>query len=292
MKKRTITGACLFICLAPIYFLGGYFMLVLSLLLAYVAGFELIRMFSVKHPGMKKYRYIMPFYSCILVLTNYFVINKMLEFDYKFLVLIITLSILCILIVTLRDSNLDMSCAGLFILAIIYGGLMFGFATSIRYIDHIGDVTGKFIGLWLMIYLTATTCFTDMGAYTVGSLIGRHKMCPNISPNKTIEGAVGGSLIGGIVGTIVLVLVENYYHFSIFGISNKATSIILIFVLTIILTILGQVGDLIASKLKREYDIKDYSNIFPGHGGVMDRFDSTLITGTTLFVVFLYLGIL
>lgn len=292
MKKRTITGACLFICLAPFYFLGGYFMLALSLILAYIAGFELIRMFSKKHQGMFKYRYIMPFYSCILVLTNFFVINKMLDFDYKFLLLIIILSILCILIVSLRDSSLDMSCAGLFMLTIIYGGLMFGFATSIRYVDQINGIGGKYIGLWLMIYLTATTSFTDMGAYTVGSLIGHHKMCPNISPNKTIEGAVGGSLIGGIVGTIILSTVESYYNFSIFGINNKITSIILIFILTIILTILGQIGDLIASKLKREYNIKDYSNIFPGHGGVMDRFDSTLITGTTLFLVLFYLGIL
>lgn len=292
MKKRTITGACLFICLAPFYLLGGYFMLALSLILAYIAGFELIRMFSVKHIGMNKYRYIMPFYSCILVLTNFFVVNKMLEFDYKFLLLIIILVILCILIITLRDSALDMSCAGLFMLTVIYGGLMFGFATSIRYVNHIAGVDGKFIGLWLMIYLTATTCFTDMGAYTVGSLIGRHKMCPNISPNKTIEGAVGGSLIGGIVGTIILSSVESYYNFSIFGINSKVTSIILIFILTIILTILGQIGDLIASKLKREYNIKDYSNIFPGHGGVMDRFDSTLVTGTTLFLVLFYLGIL
>lgn len=292
MKKRTITGACLFICLAPIYFLGGYFMLALSLILAYIAGFELIRMFSTKHHGMFKYRYIMPFYSCILVLTNFFVINKMLDFDYKFLLLIIIISILCILIVSLRDSSLDMSCAGLFILTIIYGGLMFGFATSIRYVDQVNGIEGKYIGLWLMIYLTATTCFTDMGAYTVGSLIGHHKMCPKISPNKTIEGAIGGSLCGGIGGTIILSLVENYYNFSIFGINNKITSIILIFILTIILTILGQIGDLIASKLKREYNIKDYSNIFPGHGGVMDRFDSTLITGTTLFLVLFYLGIL
>lgn len=292
MKKRTITGACLFICLAPIYLLGGYYMLALSIILAYIAGFELIRMFSVKHPGMAKYRFIMPLYSCILILTNFFAINKMLEFDYKFLLLIIILSIICVLIITLRDSNLDMSCAGLFMLTIIYGGLFFGFATSVRYVSTIGDVHSHWIGFALMCYLTATTAFTDMGAYTVGSLIGKHKLCPKISPNKTIEGAVGGSLVGGIIGTVIFVFIEKHFGFSLFKIDNMVLSVIVIFILTIVLTILGQIGDLIASKLKREYGIKDYSKIFPGHGGVMDRFDSTLITGTTLFLVLFYLGIL
>lgn len=292
MKKRTITGACLFICLAPIYILGGYFMLALSLVLAYIAGFELIRMFSIKHPSMKKYRYIMPIYSCLLVITNYFVVNQLFDYDFKFLLLVLVLTILCVLIITLRDSGLEMSCAGLFLIAIIYGGLFFGLATSVRYVTSIGDVHGKYLGFWLLVYLTACTMCTDMGAYTVGCLIGKHKLCPTISPKKTIEGAVGGSLIGGIIGSVILILVENHYGFSLFGIKNLALRIVLIFILSIIITILGQIGDLIASKLKREYDIKDYSNLFPGHGGVIDRFDSTLITGTTFFLVLLYLGIL
>lgn len=292
MKKRIITGACLFICLAPIYFLGGYFMLALSVVLAYVAGFELIRMFSVKHPGMKKYRFIIPLYSCILVLTNYFAVNQLFECDYKFLLLIIVLSIACLLIITLRDNSLEMSCAGLFILTITYGGLFFGLATSIRYVDIINGVDGKYLGLWLMLYLTATTMFTDIGAHGVGTLMGKHKLCPTISPNKTIEGAVGGTIVGAIIGTVMLALVEHHYGFSIFGIENQIVGIILIFVVSVIITILGQIGDLIASKLKREFGIKDYSNLFPGHGGVMDRFDSTLITGTAFFLVLFYLGIL
>lgn len=292
MKKRTITGACLFICLAPIYLLGGYYMLALSMVLAYIAGFELIRMFSVKHPGMTKYKWIMPLYSCILILTNYFVVNKVFDFDYKFLLLILFLTVICILVITLRDGSLDMSCAGLFLLTVIYGGLFFGLATSVRYVAQVGEVHSHWIGFGLMCYLTATTAFTDMGAYTVGSLIGKHKLCPSISPNKTVEGAIGGSLVGGIIGTIIFVYIERHFGISLFGISNTVVSIIVTFVLTIVLTILGQIGDLIASKLKREYGIKDYSKIFPGHGGVMDRFDSTLITGTTLFLVLFYLGIL
>lgn len=134
--------------------------------------------------------------------------------------------------------------------------------------------------------------FTDMGAYTVGTICGKHKLCPSISPKKTVEGAIGGSIIGAIVGTVILVLVENHYNISMLNINNEIINILLIFVVSLFITILGQIGDLIASKLKREYDIKDYSNIFPGHGGVLDRFDSFIITGTFFYLVCLYIGII
>lgn len=289
MKKRIITGIILFLILVPVLYLGGYVMLALTMLLSYTAGFELIRMFSKKHPGMHKYRYLLPVYSAILVFTNYFVVTKQLEISFLFLLMI--LSVLCILIIVLKDKSLEMSCAGLFILVLIYGGLFFGTATSLRYITNVGSVSGKYIGLWLMLYLAITTMCTDMGAYTVGSLIGKHKLCPLISPNKTVEGAVGGSLIGAIFGTVTLLIVEHYYEFTFFKVDNIILNSLLIFLVSILITIIGQIGDLVASKLKREYEIKDYSNLFPGHGGVMDRFDSLIMTGTFFYLVCLYSGL-
>ena len=114
---------------------------------------------------------------------------------------------------------------------------------------------------------------TDTFAYFGGSLFGRNKLIPSISPNKTVEGSICGSLMGTIVGSI-------FYYFVIGG------NLIEIIIVSFILTILAQVGDLFFSSIKRYYKIKDFSNLIPGHGGVLDRLDSVLfvILGFLLYI--------
>ena len=101
-------------------------------------------------------------------------------------------------------------------------------------------------------------------------------MCPNISPKKTWEGCIGGSLFGTIIPCILHFLLFKEFNF-------------MIILITFILTIMDQLGDLIFSKLKRENNIKDYSNIMPGHGGALDRLDSTLVIFLTYVVLSLIL---
>ncbi len=112
----------------------------------------------------------------------------------------------------------------------------------------------------ILVYLLCISILTDTFAYAVGMLIGKHKMT-KISPNKSWEGFVGG-LIGG---TICASIAYNY-------LINPITFKIVI--VTSILSVIGQIGDLIYSKIKRENEIKDFSNIMPGHGGILDRIDS------------------
>lgn len=128
---------------------------------------------------------------------------------------------------------------------------------------------------WLLLYLILIGTITDTFAMFIGLLIGKHKLIPHVSPNKSVEGSIAGSLIGTIIASI-------YYY-------NVLTNNINIFVLlliSLILTILGQIGDLLFSKIKRENEIKDFSNVIPGHGGILDRFDSMT------FIVFGYIIIL
>ena len=122
-----------------------------------------------------------------------------------------------------------------------------------------------------LIYLFLVTIMTDTFALFVGSLIGRHKLAPTISPKKTIEGAVGGLLMGTIIPAIF------YYYFI------DASSIGMILFISFLLSFVSILGDLIFSKIKRENEIKDFSNLIPGHGGVLDRLDSIL------FVVLAYI---
>ena len=123
-------------------------------------------------------------------------------------------------------------------------------------------------------FLILIPTLNDIFAYLIGSKFGKHKMCEKISPHKTWEGSLGGLLVGTI-GSIV------YYYFLIGNINLKVIAI------TIILSVAGQIGDLVMSKIKRENEIKDFSNLMPGHGGMLDRLDSTIF----VFMTYMFLMI-
>ena len=127
---------------------------------------------------------------------------------------------------------------------------------------------------YLLAFLGAWIC--DTFAYFTGVLIGKHKLIPEISPKKTIEGSIGG-IVFTIIGFIVYGLIMNSFF-------EANISYIYLAILGLILSIVSQMGDLIASAVKRQYGIKDYGFIFPGHGGVIDRFDSVMLCAPVLLV--------
>jgi phosphatidate cytidylyltransferase len=134
-------------------------------------------------------------------------------------------------------------------------------------------------GQHLLILLTVITVFSDSFAYYIGRMLGRHKMAPAISPGKTIEGLCGG-LVGSILGAIIVGL----WFF-------PAYSLIKISILTFILSLIGVMGDLTESMIKRTMGVKDSGNILPGHGGVLDRLDSLMIAAPVLFYM-LHFGLI
>ncbi len=116
---------------------------------------------------------------------------------------------------------------------------------------------------------------TDTCAYFVGVLFGKHKLCPKVSPKKTIEGAVGGE-----VGTVLLMLVFGYVAGKI---NNLDVNYLNLAILGILSGLFSQLGDLTASIIKRQYGVKDYGNVLPGHGGVMDRLDSIILMAPLVY---------
>ena len=279
MKQRIITALIMAVVLVPIVIIGDIPFAILGMCAAYGAGYELLNMFSVKHPALKKYRFIFPLFNSLLVLTNYFVLEG--ELDLSFYLFMIIATFICAMIICLKDSTLNMSAFGLFA------------TVSLRNVSSVAEVTdAKYMGAWLIVYLFASTMVTDMAAYFVGIKFGKKRLAPLISPKKSVEGAIGGSVVGTICGTLVLIAIENYYGVTFLKIDSQVLNIIMIAVLTLAITIIGQIGDLVASKFKRDYGIKDYSNIFPGHGGILDRFDSLIATGTFMYIVFLFIGII
>src|SRR5699024_10426524 len=119
-------------------------------------------------------------------------------------------------------------------------------------------------GLAAMLYSLFSVWATDTGAYFFGKAFGKHKLWPKISPNKTVEGAVGGIILAVIIAIVFnLVHPFNYTLVTIIGV-------------TILASIFGQIGDLVESAFKRHFQVKDSGTILPGHGGILDRFDSIM----------------
>jgi len=149
-------------------------------------------------------------------------------------------------------------------------------ASLMRYLDplhYMLYVVMAFFGAW----------FTDVGAYFVGSFIGKHKLCPNISPKKTVEGA-----IGGIIANIGLMMLLGLLYNSIFFQLQLTMSYLALAIIGGIASVLSMIGDLSFSIIKRIYNVKDFGNLIPGHGGMLDRFDSVIIVGPFIYL-FLHL---
>ena len=127
--------------------------------------------------------------------------------------------------------------------------------------------------VWL-IFLCSWGC--DTCAYCVGKLIGKHKMSPKLSPHKSVEGA-----IGGVVGAALLTALYSFIFKDAMGLTGN--EIWLLAGISAIGALISMVGDLTASAIKRNYDIKDYGKLIPGHGGILDRFDSVIFTAPIIY---------
>ena len=171
----------------------------------------------------------------------------------------------------------------------IYPALLF---TSLFVINHFFEFAfveyfqyenASIITLFFLTFVFAITMFTDTFALVVGKLVKGPKLCPLISPNKTISGAIGGLIFGGCGGLLV------YYLFSINNIFKEAMVLFNIYwwqilIISLVTSIVGQIGDLVASALKRSARVKDYGTIFPGHGGVMDRVDGLIFNSVVVLI--------
>ena len=134
-----------------------------------------------------------------------------------------------------------------------------------------------------MIFSIILIWVNDIFAYLTGVSIGRHKLFERISPKKTIEGSIGGTVFCSLAFVLMGIIVRGFF--------GREVNLIFLAVSGIIMAIIAQVGDLILSVIKRHYGIKDFGKIFPGHGGMLDRFDSIMAVtlGVTLMCMFSYL---
>lgn len=154
----------------------------------------------------------------------------------------------------------------------VMGIIFIGFLGS-----HLVMIRGLTDGAWWLIILTAITAGSDTGAYWVGCRWGKRKLCPSISPNKTVEGAAGG-IIGAVLAALFM-----------YWLLDVQASVLMVLLLAVFLSMAGMIGDLLESIIKRGTGTKDSGTLLGGHGGVLDRVDSLLLAGPFLYYILLYL---
>ncbi len=156
---------------------------------------------------------------------------------------------------------------------VAYAPVMLSFIYLVRMLPY-----GVYI-VW-MIFISSWIC--DTCAYSVGILIGRHKLAPVLSPKKSVEGALGGIFGSALAGAL-------YAHFVVEAVISEQRILWVFVLISAVGALVSQVGDLAASAIKRNHDIKDYGKLIPGHGGVMDRFDSVIFTAPMIYFLTLML---
>ncbi|WP_339227739.1 phosphatidate cytidylyltransferase [Oceanobacillus sp. FSL K6-2867] len=251
MKQRTITALIALAIFLPFVIFGGLPFTILVYVMASVGLVELIRMRNIGG-------YIVPYLLAVLLLWLILIPGSsiLLTIGWFSKFEMIALIILLLLAYTVLVKNqFTFDHVGFILLASFYVGLGFYYLLETRDGNHaLSNILYAFFIIWS----------TDTGAYLFGRAFGKRKLWPTISPNKTIEGALGGIVLACAVA-IVFHLVEPFRH-----------SLVTVVGVTILASIFGQIGDLVESAFKRNYGVKDSGNILPGHGGILDRFDSML----------------
>ena len=161
---------------------------------------------------------------------------------------------------------------------ITFFGLVY-VAVMLSYVYQTRELTQGAYLVWLII-LCSWGC--DTCAYCVGMLIGKHKMSPKLSPKKSVEGAVGGVAGAALLTALYCFIFRSPMHL-------ERGEIVILAVIAAIAGLISMVGDLTASAIKRNYDIKDYGKLIPGHGGILDRFDSMIITAPIIYFLALHM---
>ena len=253
MKQRIISAIVAFAIFIPVFLIGG---------LTFNIAFYVLTLLGLKEfmkvkEKEKKIPDFIRLIAYIIISLLYFgctLTNNMdFSFDYR-MIAGVFLTLLLPVVLYHNDKVYNIKDA-----FYLLGGVLFlGFSMSLFYMY-------RSISLELILFLFLITIITDTYAYFGGMLIGKNKLLEVISPKKTWEGTIIGSLVGTFVCSV--------YYLTLI---NQSASILAVSIIVLFLSLIGQFGDLFFSAIKRKYNVKDFSNIMPGHGGILDRLDSII----------------
>ena len=279
MKTRIITALlAIIIILVPCFVFLHSFVLPLVLgLFAAIAVYEIIKATGGKNK-------ILQAVSCITAAAVPMLIHFNIEIPFMPVTIIYVLAYLIIMVPMHKTTKFNDVVTALFATVAVPASISIFVLLRDIYILY-PDNYSKSNGVFLILLAMFSAWMTDTMAYFSGKFLGKHKLCPNVSPNKTIEGAVGG-VIGNVIASTVMFLIFDKFFFTMHTFVWWQ-----IIIISAILSVISMFGDLSASMIKRNHGIKDFGNIFPGHGGVMDRIDSCLFVLPALYTAIYFINI-
>ena len=282
MKRRIITAIVAIMIFAPICIFSKYIILPIAMgILAAIGVYEISKCMGFN----KELGLTIPIYIVALALPTlrYFLSGKTKPnsvFMLYAMACAFLLVVYALMYVMFTKNKYKLSDALTLVALSVYVIGCFVAVVMVRYTD---TVPKQGAVMFPIIFLAAWIC--DTFAYFTGKFFGKHKLIPEISPKKTVEGA-----IGGVVFTLLTLI--GYGCLIKFAFKINDISFVHFVILGLVLPVVSQIGDLIASCIKRQYDVKDFGNVFPGHGGVLDRFDSPMLVAPFLCltnaIVFLF----
>lgn len=253
MKTRIITAVLALIVFVPLIIIGDLPLLVLTIALGIVAMSEVLKM---THTLLVSFEALISYIGVVaIILPKDFWQSGFWPATVNSQSVIYGLAFLFLARTVFAKKSFNFQDAGTLFLAMVYIGTGFHYF----YLADFRGLPVLFFGMFLV-------WLTDSFAYFVGRSFGKHKLSPNLSPNKTWEGSVGGTAIAVAV-VVTLYALTNALPYAVWN----------LVIMAILLSIAGQIGDLIESALKRHFGVKDSGRILPGHGGILDRFDSMLV---------------
>lgn len=250
MKTRIITAIVLLLVFVPLVAIGGLPFQILIAVVAAGAAYELLHIAHDPKPGY----YLYAILGIFIVGSVLFSHKELTDVNYIVLYLIVLLT--C----GIFDKNIDFPRLSYYFTS----GTLVAVGLRMVYYMRLN------LGLDYVLLLAFATLGADSFAYFVGRAIGKHKLNPRLSPKKTIEGSIGGIVLGGALAVVYGVL------------AHMNLPMVSLCIISFVLSTTGQIGDLSFSSIKRSFQIKDYSHIFPGHGGILDRFDSIIFNAMVL----------
>lgn len=271
-RTRLLSGILLVILALAVILKGGTILAVVLFGLSLIAYRELCRACKVRKEGEQFC--VLETLGCVMILVYYVAFYCALLWGltvvYPAMVIAIVAAFLAFLfayVFTFPKYHANQVMAAMF--SFLYAPVMLSFLYLLR--ESLDE------GRYLVWFAFLASWGSDTCAYCVGVLIGKHKMTPKLSPKKSIEGAVGG-----VLGAALLFVL--YTHFVINSYTAITLSLPLAAVLGAVGALVSMVGDLAASAIKRDHGIKDYGKLIPGHGGIMDRFDSVIVAAPIVFI--------
>lgn len=269
-KERTISSIVLVILALVTILPGGPILAITLYLISNVAFLELTKACEIRTD--KKLNALEM--TGLLAIAAYYLLIFFAETHTYFMIAVILLlmALMFVYVFTYPKFTANQVMATYF--SLIYAPVMLSFIFLTRQLEH---------GVYLVWMIFISSWISDTCAYLVGVLIGKHKLVPQLSPKKTIEGSLGGIIGSAVVGALFgFFLLDKTLGGHQFG--------VMLFVIGAIGSVISQVGDLAASAIKRNHDIKDYGKLIPGHGGIMDRFDSVIFTAPMIyFLIIMFL---